>query len=102
MVVNYKIKYITLNKMGDLVVGSVPPVEVSLDLIRDKRNELLKQCDFYLMSDYPITTEVKNQWITYRQNLRDITTSINTSDLVIVEVNGELEVGGFTWPTRPQ
>ena len=60
------------------------------------------KCDFYLMSDYPITTEVKNQWITYRQNLRDITTSINTSDLVIVEVNGELEVGGFTWPTRPQ
>ena len=47
------------------------------------------------MSDYPITTEVKNQWITYRQNLRDITTSINTSDLVIVEVNGELEVGGL-------
>ena len=53
------------------------------------------------MSDYPITTEKKNEWITYRQNW-DITTSINTSDLVIVEVNGELEVGGFTWPTRPQ
>ena len=56
--------------MGDLVVGSVPPVEVSLDLIRDKRNELLKQCDFYLMSDYPITSEVKNQWITYRQKIK--------------------------------
>ena len=87
--------------MGDLVVGSVPPVEVSLDLIRDKRNELLKKCDFYLMPDYPITTELKNQWITYRQNLRDITTSINTSDLVIVEVDGELDIGGFTWPTPP-
>ena len=56
--------------MGDLVVGSVPPVEVSLDLIRDKRNELLKQCDFYLMPDYPITTEVKNQWITYMVKFR--------------------------------
>ena len=56
--------------MGDLVVGSVPPVEVSLDLIRDKRNELLKQCDFYLISDYPITTEKKMNGLHTDVNLR--------------------------------
>ena len=88
--------------MDYLVVGSIPPIEVALDLIRMKRNELLNECDFYLIPDYPITTEKKNEWITYRQNLRDITDIIKTSDLVIVEVNGELEVGGFTWPTKPQ
>jgi hypothetical protein len=87
--------------MGELVIGDTPPLEVSLDLIRNKRDELLKNCDFYLMPDYPILETEKEQWRTYRQALRDITTNINRDNLVIIEENGELEIGGFTWPTPP-
>ena len=83
------------------MLGSVPPIEVSLDLIRIKRDDLLKKCDFYLMPDYPISETVKEQWKIYRQELRDITTSINTDNLIIIEENGELEIGGFSWPTSP-
>ena len=87
--------------MGELILGSVPPIEVSLDLLRIKRDELLKKCDFYLIPDYPISETEKAQWRTYRQALRDITTSINRDNLVIIEENGELEIGGFSWPTPP-
>lgn len=88
--------------MGDLIEGSVPPIEVSLDLIRMKRNELLSNCDFVLMSDYPITDDKRSEWRTYRQALRDITNTIDTSSLVIVvDDQGELDIGGFTWPTPP-
>ena len=87
--------------MGELILGSVPPIEVSLDLLRIKRDELLKKCDFYLMPDYPISETEREQWRTYRQALRDITTSINRDNFVIIEENGELEIGGFSWPTPP-
>ena len=87
--------------MGELVLGDTPPIEISLDLIRIKRDDLLKSCDFYLMDDYPITSNKKEEWKTYRQQLRDITITVNTSNLVIIEVNGELDIGGFTWPTPP-
>jgi len=88
--------------MGDLIEGSVPPIEVSLDLIRMKRNELLSNCDFVLMSDYPITDDKRSEWRNYRQTLRDITNTIDTSSLVIVvDDTCELDIGGFTWPTPP-
>lgn len=87
--------------MGELILGSVPPIEVSLDLLRIKRDELLKKCDFYLMPDYPISETEKEKWRTYRQALRDITKIINRDNLVIIEENGELEIGGFTWPIPP-
>ena len=56
--------------MGELILGSVPPIEVSLDLLRIKRDELLKKCDFYLMPDYPISETEREQWRTYRQALK--------------------------------
>ena len=87
--------------MGDLFLGSVPPLDVALDLIRIKRNGLLNECDFYLLPDYPITEEKKSEWETYRQQLRDITKSIDQNLLVIVDNNGELEIGGITWPQQP-
>lgn len=87
--------------MGELVNGDIPPIEISLNLIRIKRDDLLKNCDFYLMPDYPISETLKEQWITYRQQLRDITTSINKDNLIIIEENGELEIGGFSWPVPP-
>ena len=40
--------------------------------IRKERNQLLKDSDYIMVSDAPITTEKKEEWETYRQALRDI------------------------------
>ena len=37
--------------------------------MRQERNQLLKDCDFRVLPDYPNTN--KEAWITYRQELRD-------------------------------
>ena len=40
--------------------------------MREKRNELLKECDFKFVSDYPHSSDEKKQeWLSYRQSLRD-------------------------------
>lgn len=44
-----------------------------MDIVRDQRNKILKDTDFYFISDYPITPEKKAELATYRQKLRDIT-----------------------------
>jgi hypothetical protein len=43
--------------------------ELKKDKMRQERNQLLKDCDFRVLSDYPNTN--KEAWITYRQELRD-------------------------------
>jgi hypothetical protein len=37
--------------------------------MRQERNQLLKDCDFRVLSDYPDTN--KEAWVLYRQALRD-------------------------------
>jgi len=37
--------------------------------MREKRNQLLKESDFRVVVDYDYPN--KNEWITYRQTLRD-------------------------------
>lgn len=77
----YYINYILRNKTED---------ELSLHYehgwqdVRTKRNKLLEETDYMANSDYSITDE----WITYRQNLRDIT-----------EQSSPFEI---TWPTKPE
>lgn len=41
--------------------------------VRMQRNDLLKLCDYTQLKDCVLTTEKQNQWVTYRQQLRDIT-----------------------------
>ena len=53
-------------------------------IIRDKRTALLAETDWMANSDVTISDE----WKTYRQELRDITTSQSDPDDVV-------------WPTRP-
>ena len=38
--------------------------------MRQERNQLLKDCDSRVLSDYPNTN--KEAWITYRHNLRTL------------------------------
>jgi hypothetical protein len=49
---------------------------VSLNLLREKRNQLLKDTDYLALSDNTITEEIK----VYRQALRDITEGLTTAE----------------------
>ena len=44
-------------------------------LIRNKRNELLKESDWTQAIDSPLLDIEKAEWATYRQELRDLTTT---------------------------
>ena len=44
--------------------------DVLKDNMRQERNQLLKDCDFRVLNDYPNTN--KEAWITYRQDLRNL------------------------------
>ena len=58
-----------------------------LDELRNKRNRLLSQTDFYALSDVTLADNMK----TYRQNLRDLTNGLDTVE----------KVANVTWPTKP-
>ena len=46
--------------------------ELKKEQMREKRNELLKECDFKFVRDYPHSSDEKKQeWLSYRQSLRD-------------------------------
>ncbi len=57
--------------------------------IRNIRNFRLKQSDKYVIPDFPITPEKKQEWVDYRQALRDITSQPTFPDSVV-------------WPTKPE
>jgi len=50
---------------------NVKLVELKKEEMRVARNELLKECDFRFVSDFPQSDEKKQEWQTYRQALRD-------------------------------
>ena len=46
--------------------------------LRQKRNSILASSDWTVLSDSPLSAEVKTAWLEYRQDLRDITEGVNT------------------------
>lgn len=52
-------------------------------IIREYRNQLLDLCDWTQLPDAPMTPEKKQEWIVYRQELRDITDNFTNPDDVI-------------------
>ena len=60
-------------------------------LIRNKRNELLKESDWTQVNDCPLSDSKKTEWATYRQELRDLTTTY--LDAVAIEE--------IVFPTKP-
>ena len=46
--------------------------------LRSKRNLILASSDWTVLSDSPLSAEVKTAWLEYRQDLRDITEGVNT------------------------
>lgn len=55
--------------------------------IRIQRNKLLADCDWTQLSDAPLSNVESQNWASYRQALRDITTQSNPFNIV--------------WPTPP-
>lgn len=66
---------------------------VTKNIIRRKRNILLLASDWILLSDVNLAN--KNEWITYRQQLRDITKNHNMT----MDESGNLT--NVIWPTPP-
>ena len=51
-----------------------------LEILRNKRNELLKESDWTQLNDCPLSDSKKQEWATYRQELRDLPSSQQATD----------------------
>ena len=58
-----------------------------IEKLREKRNILLAQTDFYALSDVTMSEDMT----TYRQELRDLTNGLSTVE----------DVNNVTYPTKP-
>ena len=68
---------------------------IAYDHLRFERDELLSKTDKYVLPDYPHANDsIRNQWLIYRQGLRDITSKIPAINLE----TGEIDI---VWPTQP-
>ena len=54
--------------------------EQKWNMIREKRNKLLRETDWSQLGDTPFTAEEKNSWTIYRQTLRDMPQDYITPD----------------------
>jgi len=61
--------------------------EIKWEEVREKRNQLLSECDWTQFQDSPISGEQLTLWQNYRQSLRDITNQSNPFEII--------------WPTKP-
>ncbi len=71
-------------------VEDVDTAEVNegrLEYIRGKRDELLLETDWVVLPHSPITGSDLDEWIQYRQDLRNITNQENPFEII--------------WPTKP-
>ena len=66
---------------------SAAEFDTAMEFLRIERNRLLRDTDFYALSDVTMSSDMQ----TYRQKLRDITNGLTTVD----------EVNAVSWPTKP-
>ena len=62
-------------------------VNRGLNKLRERRNVLLVETDYLALSDNTLADNMK----TYRQELRDLTSGLDTVD----------KINNVTWPTKP-
>jgi hypothetical protein len=55
----------------------------ALEILRLKRDALLKESDWTLMPDSPLSDSKKTEWATYRQSLRDLPS--NNNDITSID-----------------
>jgi len=64
--------------------------------LREERGNLLLQSDIYGLTDFPFTSDTKKQeWMTYRQKLRDLPTVSEP------KLDSSNNLYNITWPTKP-
>ena len=73
------------------ILSIIPQVELdmALDNLRAKRNKLLADSDYIVLADSPVND--KANWLTYRQQLRDLTEGLSTVE----------QVNSVVFPTKP-
>jgi len=73
----------------------------ALNNLRHLRNSFLTKSDWTVLSDSQLSESKINEWKTYRQSLRDLTSGLDT----IEKVNAKLEIendGTYkNFPTKP-
>ena len=74
-----------------LYTASITPIPFSTDTLRGQRESLLKNSDWTVLSDSPLSDSKKAEWVTYRQALRDITNGVSTEEQALA----------VTFPTQP-
>lgn len=67
------------------------PLEVRLGAVRVERNGLLSQSDWTQAVDSPLTAEKKTEWATYRQQLRDLPSTLTTQE----------DIDNLIYPSQP-
>lgn len=76
-------------QVGGLEIKSAEETQEDIQLkIKMSRNILLAECDFTVLPDSPFTDQEREEWKTYRQQLRDLD---YTTDPKSVK-----------WPKKPQ
>lgn len=61
----------------------------AINELRSKRNKLLADSDYIVLADSPVND--KANWLTYRQQLRDLTEGLSTVE----------QVNSVVFPTKP-
>jgi|TARA_R110000744_G_scaffold277899_1_gene390228 hypothetical protein len=74
-----------------LYTAYTTPIPFSADNLRLQRESLLKNSDWAVLSDSPLSDSKKAEWVTYRQALRDITNGVSTEEQALA----------VTFPTPP-
>jgi len=69
-------------------------LELRWDITRKQRDKLLLECDWTQLTDSPFDAAKIAEWVTYRQQLRDIPQQ--------VDENGDaIDPDAVVWPTKP-
>ena len=76
---------------NDLYTKTLAPTPISAETLRGLRKSKLKNSDWTVMPDTPLSDSKKTEWVTYRQALRDITDGVDTEEKALA----------VTWPTAP-
>ena len=85
---NKQLLIVNVGQEGEIIEEPpIPPTkeEIAINL----RNSLLLESDWTQLADVPLTSEQKNNWAIYRQELRDITSQSGFPDDII-------------WPIKPE
>ena len=75
----------------DVYTKHITPTPYTANTLRGRRKNLLKDSDWTVMPDSPLSDSKKAEWTTYRQALRDITNGIDTEE----------KAKAVTFPTPP-